>query len=250
MSAEDNNEYENKNLMARLATLEQFAHIVLEKQQATEAQNLAVEKQQQANSELLIRIATSMGLLKSEELDDSHDANLSSIYVSSIHTPTRNRENNEPFSGLTNNPYFSNTPKVAIPTNAVIPKTETSMQQEYIRSLLENVQKFSGSETDRNPRVIQEWIASIAQATELFQLSGENACAYARSKLTNMASRWCAKTTNHDGPFKSLADFFERFHKEFFPREAETMYRDKLREFKQGRKESVTDAAIRFNEIS
>jgi hypothetical protein len=83
-----------------------------------------------------------------------------------------------------------------------------------------------------------------------FKKKFENTCAYARSKLTNMASRWCAKTTNQDGPFKSLADFFERFHKEFFPREAETMYRDKLREFKQGRKESVTDAAIRFNEIS
>jgi hypothetical protein len=186
-----------------------------------------------------------MGLLDSDELDDSHDAN-----GSSIHTPTRNRKNNEQFSGLTNNPYFSNTPKVAIPTTAVIQKTEISMQQEYIRSLLENVRKFSGNETDRNPRVIQEWIASIAQSAELLQLSGENACAYARSKMTNMASRWCAKTVNQDGPFKSLEQFFERFHKEFFPREAETIYREQLREFKQGKKESVTEAAIRFNEIS
>jgi hypothetical protein len=112
------------------------------------------------------------------------------------------------------------------------------------------VPKFSGLAAECNPRSLKKWAADVKYAAALMNLDDDHAVTFAMSKLSDNAAGWATMATNQEGEFINLMDFFNRFDDHYFPVNADMDYRGQMRDFKQGKKERVGDAALRFQEIT
>jgi hypothetical protein len=116
-----------------------------------------------------------------------------------------------------------------------------------VKSLVSDVPKVTSLASEFNPRSLKK---DVKYAAALMNLDNDHAVTFATSKLADSAAGWATMTINTEGEFQHLEDFFNRFNDHYLPVNATMSYRTQLRNFKQGKKECVNDAAVRCLEIT